>query len=72
MRARLMTCLVATAITFGGSAYLLTQPASASAEEATPKCQFGEVYACDPDRSYNWQGTCYSDDGCYYELEDCC
>jgi hypothetical protein len=27
---------------------------------------------CDPGQGYIYQGTCYSDDGCYTELEPCC
>lgn len=30
------------------------------------------VGECDPDRGYRFQGVCYSDDGCYHEIEPCC
>lgn len=70
MRARLMACLVAAVITVGGGMYLLTQPAPVSA--ATAECDFGELYECDPDQNYVYEGTCYTDDGCYVNLEPCC
>lgn len=38
----------------------------------TAKCELSPVSPCDPDRGYVYNGTCYNDDGCYYELEQCC
>lgn len=37
----------------------------------TGRCDIGE-FECDPDQNYVWQGSCYTDDGCYYNLETCC
>lgn len=42
---------------------------------ASGKCAFDEhpdVGPCDPDKGYSFEGTCYTDDGCYTRIESCC
>jgi hypothetical protein len=64
--------IISAVLVVAVTAWILTGVLSATGGDKCEYADWPDIGPCDSDQGYVWQGQCYDNDGCYYELESCC